>query len=409
MRTRPCLAPLFGLVLVLQLLVMLSHRPPLPPSLPRKCRQPRHVLVVHELAPSRFAGSNLRVRQICEWLRQKPRSIRVTLAFREPGAAAADTHDARSWAAKHGVELVSDDAVFSRLRALEVRFDLAMLGVWFYRTGAPTISELLLRRLQQRNCRIVLLSDDVHYRRCQQERACDAVARRSSEARLYASPGIELLVAASTEDAEVFRSEFGAQRVTVLPMALDPVRKSTAANRRRSRVKQILFAGSWHDANLFVVTWIMDVLYPALMIDPVLKSAQIVVVGSRAWLLMWEERRRRNVAAWAHMQVIAKVQDMESVLTTNTVFFAPAGISGTGITTKVMFGLQNYVPVVTNRDGLRGFDVRGEMARAVFVAELNNTVWVLTQLRAAFGSLPVNYTPATVDWQKNANWMAVLC
>lgn len=376
-------------------------------------KQQRHVLVVHELAPSRFAGSNLRIRQICEWFCRRM-LWEVTVAYRA-STGAADLLDASKWASAEGVALLEDDEMFSTVLSRRNDFDVVILGVWFYHPSGRSIPEILLSHFSRfGNMSVLLLSDDVHFERCrqQQQPPCDHVDVRGREASIYKSSVVKGLIGVTSEDADVFRSQFGVTTAVWLPMLVDHVSQSVVAKRKRSPVQKIIFIGSYHPSNSVVVSWMMDVLYPALQDDFDLKSASLVLLGAREWHLMLEGRMHKDRERFKKISVITKrVSDLEStVLTNSSIFLVPNGFSGTGISTKVFSALQNRLPVVTNRAGLQGVCL--VPSDKVYIAEMDDVQDVLVKLKRAFS----NETPdqiyldsvVPVNWESNTKWMDLL-
>lgn len=357
------------------------------------------------------------MRQLCEWFTAKEHRWAVTVAYRG-ATSTADVADAERWASAHGVTLLPDDVTFATLRSCTpTRFDIVVLGVWFYHASGRSIPELLLPHFAH-HPRVLLLSDDVHNRRCLQQQQgeqqdCASVMARERE--LYTAQSVRAFIAVSAEDAAVFRAQFEVSRVVFLPMVVDRVARSVLRSRRASPTKRIVFVGTWHPANVAVVAWILDTLCPAMDGDPCLQSAAMFLVGARQWLSMWEQRSRASRTSVA--RVAAMVQpvadlDASSLLHNNTVFFAPNAFTGTGVATKVVLGLRHRVPVVTNRAGLQGV-MHPDPRDVLRVAELSDVAGVKHALCDAFAALPLrDVAPDGVagdaSWELNAEWLRAL-
>lgn len=362
----------------------------------RLVHEKTQILVVHELAPHSFSGSNFRIRQVCQWL--SSRGFSVTLAFRDSPHPSAS-----AWAALHGITLLADDVSFSKTLSSDMvtHASLIILGVWFYRP-LRTIPETFLPVVTGN--KVILLTDDVHSFRCLEELNCPpqrhALLSRL-EGLLYSSPKVSLVVTVSQQDAHVIQTHFSAlNKVTVLPMLIE--RRPLAPRKKEGKV--FLFLASYHDGNIVVGRHLLGSLWPQMLQDGRFEDVTLVVVGNvmlDPTLSKLGEQRR--------VVMLGQVEDVENVvLTRNTVMIAWAGVKNSGISTKVFFALEHALPVVTNEAGLRGLTAAG-VSSSVFLVELEDDLSKqMEQIEKAFRTSTQPKEEQEQSWEKNEIWMNVI-
>jgi hypothetical protein len=343
---------LITLLLVMVCVLLLFRRSPR--------RSGLNVAVIHELMPSRFMGGNMRLRQICEWLRSRGHS--VVFVFRQP-LVGRFASDAIEWGRKWKIELVGDDLSLWRFRNghWPGRWDVALLGVWFYR-GGKTICDWAIPHLRRTKVKIVLVSDDVHSRRCVQELVwtkSECAERRRREELLYSSPDADALIAISEEDAAVFVSKFKARNVIWLPLLIG--KANVAHCRVKGSMDHILYVGTCQEANRLAIRSILDHLTPLLK-----DATRLTFAGCGEWIV--EAERKRADLTHLMIESVGLFQNLEDLLDTSTIMLLPAGVTGTGVSTKVRFALEYLVPVVTNRAGAVGLPSSFVQKDLLFIA-----------------------------------------
>lgn len=93
-----------------------------------------------------------------------------------------------------------------------------------------------------------------------------------------------------------------------------------------------------------------------------------------------------------HKNVLFKllVSDVEPLLTQNTIMVAPIFIPGSGISTKIFFGLKLRLRVVTTAAGLAGLP---KGTRGVFVSETKNVTTFAAKVLEAMKSSEKVFVP----------------
>jgi hypothetical protein len=299
---------------------------------------------------SAYHGGDVRVRGICEWLRQN--GHRVTLAGREE-ANAREVKETKEWARKHSITLVCcGNTELSYLQQMDLsKFDVAILTVWFWRSvsSVPAVLMPLLKRKYPKTT-IVLQSDDLHYHRCEQEPGCPLVAaKKAAEAALYNSG--HLVISNSQEDAASFRVLAPQSRVVVLPMTLHLVSATQWAARPAGEGLNLLYVGGLHAANIMAVQRVLE-WFPALV--TAFPGVRLTLAGNDHWTTMLAQS---NMPHKEQVTSVGTVDSLEPYFNRKTVVLAPVVLGGTGISTKVLMALENMLPVITTRHGLNGIVV----------------------------------------------------
>ncbi len=272
----------------------------------------KRVLVVQELMPSKFSGSNMRLRQICEFFREK--NFAVTFSFREP-LRGPHKQDAMDWARKFDIDLIGDDEELSRTRDVVKNVDLALLGVWFYRDSEKTICDWMIPHFQGKKTKVLLVSDVVHYLRCSKEPACRNMrSRRELERQYYSSPHIDAVISICEEDKERFEKEFHAVNTIVLPMLLRPKGMEEINRRVVSTEKHLVYFGSCHESNTLTFEFLVRDF--AKVLDSRKEQIRLTVAGCSQW---------KVAAKLDHVKIelVGEFDTLESLLTTSTVMVLP--------------------------------------------------------------------------------------
>lgn len=329
----------------------------------------KRVLVVHELAPSAFRGGDVRLRQALHWLRLNNHD--VTLVVRQgenlrwvdkPDMYEAET---LSWLKQHDIPMLRDPH-FEAVNSMN-GFDVVILTLWFwrgYRSNVSSIPSLVLPRLStwEKKPRVVLLSDDLHWKRCEQvsigkedERCLRKDEIELEESTLYSDSRVDLLVALTTHDQFLFQQIAPNQNVAVLPMVIDELMELRPSRRFKFR---IIFVGSKHPANIKAVSFLLFEMLPHFALTNFARKSTIMLVGD-GWEKFLLERgmqlsQRCTKLSFVKVCAPGTVSDDSSLFDERTLLVAPTLTKGTGISTKVYLGLTHQVPVVTTPAGVYG-------------------------------------------------------
>ena len=352
----------------------------------------KNIIVVHELMPSKFMGGNMRMRQICEYLRRKGHL--VTYVFREPLVGRL-AKDAIKWARQWNIDLIGDDNELSRLFSVEFKvqaWDVVLLSVSFFRPG-KTIFEYFAPYWHTVP-RVVLVSDDIHHLRCTREcfeTEAECARRKRVEGELYAREDISALVSVSVEDGRVMQEEFRAKKNVVVPMLLETETNTSVVSKRKHNFSgglHLVYLGTCQEANRLAIKELWSEFIPLLS-----NKDSVIFAGCTEWGKM-------IVKTQAQVESIGVVDDIETILTNSTVMLLPAGVGGTGISTKVRLGLQHRVPVVTNNAGARGL----EKSEMLFVAEGGKQMLDLCQQASLVNREMVIAERNVLDWDRIQKW-----
>lgn len=166
-------------------------------------------------------------------------------------------------------------------------------------------------------------------------------------------------IAVSDEDAELFRTEFGAKRLEVVENGVDIAYFQPTPPQERQPYR-ILFLGSldWRP-NLDAVGLLLDHIFPQVRAKEPRAELSIVGRNPPQWL-----RQKHNPAAGIHLT--ADVADVRPYLAQSGMLAVPLRIGG-GSRLKILEALATGLPVVTTRVGVEG--LRLEHDRHVSIVE----------------------------------------
>lgn len=354
-------------------------------------------LVVYERLPSGTEGSDVRLLSIMHYLLDQLRAsvhfVYRSTSIKQLHAAGGDVlrrHAHRvtwhpmddalsglnaSWIVAHGIE-----AVFASL--------------WFYRVGLTPLPLLAIdavvgaRALGGRRLPLSILTDDVHWLRRQSVGdTAERVARvRAFEAWLASHPHIDNLYTVSEQDEFQYMQLRGghaddatmptvetvpyASYAPPAPARLDPVKRKHALAKR----ELITFVGTPHRSNQKDVRWFLTKVLPVIAQRlgalPRPMRANVALVGgykflnmaaggggklvTRNWTsevheLLSEAQSRADAQALKAVECFGQVEPdaLAKLLERSRVLINPVQFVGSGISTKVVAGMEARVPVVT--------------------------------------------------------------
>lgn len=370
-------------------------------------------LVVDEMAPIKTTGSGVRMRQLLEWLVHN--GAQVTLVVREHFYHAPSQIEAEDWLAEHGIEFYVDSmemgALKKRLLGGE-HFDLILLALRFWHEHKsstmasvidPTAPELVIEMFDlpasQRPGLMAVLSDELHWRRCAAmgESMCSQLAQiRKREADIYSASDVVVSVDARDADqatALVAEQTPGSRPIwtIVAPMTISIDASAVQvlnARTRNAKGASFLYIGSPSAANVRTVRLLLHEIFPK--VRQRMPSARLVLVGAQEWLdlaheaenalpdiykpssgrstsvqracdadgacrlkpcgdMPWGEGCSEMLAAYGPLLNVAPILSEAGIL------IEPAMAGDSGISTKVFFGIENGMHVVTTPAGAKGF------------------------------------------------------
>lgn len=255
-------------------------------------------------------------------------------------------------------------------------------------------------------CQILLLSDDVHFKRCMQiQGACNRWEHiKTKEKQFYEQA--DLVLALTTEDKQEFERLAPLAQVVVLPMAIQP---KPMLHKPKGGVN-LLYVGAPHEANINAVNFLLREVYPALKKQ--IDSSSMTIIGGWEWIRIVSELQkeqpdlygtgslfdvRRVDGSWAKVPCVTSTEsnvvappklidlqcgavrafdtvlELEPFIEEATIFLAPIQVAGSGISTKVWLGLEHGLPVVTTRAGLQGLQC--DQASKGLCAQLHVVDW----------------------------------
>jgi polysaccharide biosynthesis protein PslH len=158
---------------------------------------------------------------------------------------------------------------------------------------------------------------------------------------------VDLLLANSERDREMFEGKFGVEEVEVIPNGVDIGEFSPS--RTMGEPGTILFTGLMsYYPNQQAMRWFLDKVFPLIL--ETIPSAKLIVAGARPpdWLMT-----RSNVP----LEVTGPVPDMRPYFERARVVIAPLMIGG-GTRVKILEAQAMARPVVSTSLGAEGLDVR---------------------------------------------------
>jgi polysaccharide biosynthesis protein PslH len=228
------------------------------------------------------------------------------------------------------------------------------------------LSCVLLRSLPlPKGIRIIGDTHNVEFDVLRRTRACGDSFLQSQYARLQESSTrreeagcarkVDLLLATSERDRDLFRREMGIQTVAVVPNGIDV--SEFVPPQSEPNPEEILFTGLMsYYPNEQAVRWFLDKVFPlVLRTQP---DTRIVIAGAnpRPWLLA---RAGRNV------EITGPVPDMRPYIARAAVVIAPLHIGG-GTRVKILEALAMAKPVVSTEIGAEGLRLRH--GQSIFLA-----------------------------------------
>lgn len=265
-----------------------------------------------------------------------------------------------------------------------------------------------------------VISDDIHYERAAMiaeargDTADRATEIQVAEEKVYRDTAVDYLIAVTEEDAKSYQGLVG-------PAALRPLIKTlpfvggkaspapyncssawwlergiTMASQIKREFKDregLLYLGSGHYANILAVAWLLEQVMPmwAFMLDYRLKTGRLpsiskcptnftgVTISAAAQVSVpslmiagapkWKEVRAASMKALPQFQQLYKkvkvplggfIPDLQQTLNARRLLLAPNLVHGSGVSTKIMTGLESGVPVVVNTWGANGYGCKDD-------------------------------------------------
>lgn len=167
---------------------------------------------------------------------------------------------------------------------------------------------------------------------------------------------MDLLLATSDHDREMFEQQLHVERVAVLPNGIDL--DEFAPAREAAEPGTILFSGLMsYYPNAQAMGWFLDSILPTILQQ--VPNARLVVAGAAPprWLI-----RRRG----RHVHVTGRVPDMRPFLQRASVLIAPLLI-GSGTRVKILEAQAVGRPVVSTSLGAQGLSLRH--AESIVIAD----------------------------------------
>lgn len=336
------------------------------------------VLVLAEIMPILDQGSSMRLRQVLKFLSLN--GHKVTYVARDNWdhqmyKSKELRAEAETWAGEHGIDLVAGNIEMSSLPGMlsldATPYDLLLVCAWFFREfnrDVVSIPDAALPWLAWHSplAELVVLTDDLHWERCVEVDDCDrAETIKEKERALYTNADLVLSVT-DLDNAKILTLAPGAQVVT-LPMVLEmePIVGKVAS---KEGVARLLFVGSAHSANQQAVTFLLREVLPELLVHE--PGATLTLVGDDHWPLMVQAE---DSPYMSNVNAFGPMRDLTNFLKEATVIVAPTLYMGSGISTKVFFGLSHRMPTVTTGAGAVGLPCdnasTGGICRLLHVAE----------------------------------------
>jgi glycosyltransferase involved in cell wall biosynthesis len=164
--------------------------------------------------------------------------------------------------------------------------------------------------------------------------ACQCGSTRREERRCGAR--VDLLLATSTRDGDLFERELKLRSVAVVPNGIDLAEFQPAAAQRSEPV--ILFSGLMsYYPNQQGIRWFFDAVFPSVLSQ--VPDARLVVAGASPPARLLSRRT-------AHVEVTGRVVDMRPYIAAARVFIAPLMIGG-GTRVKILEAQAMAKPVVS--------------------------------------------------------------
>jgi glycosyltransferase involved in cell wall biosynthesis len=158
---------------------------------------------------------------------------------------------------------------------------------------------------------------------------------------------VDLLLATSSRDRDVFEAELGARRVAVIPNGIDPAEFANPG--APPSPGAIVFSGLMsYYPNQQAVRWFLDEVFPLIVAR--FPSARFIIAGADppAWL---------TARATSSVEVTGRVSDIRPYLERASVVVAPLLIGG-GTRVKILQAQAMGKPVVSTSLGAEGLGLR---------------------------------------------------
>ena len=322
----------------------------------------KRVLIIHEVLPHfDQSGSDLRMLQIIQSLRAQGHAVTyIARDGRESDRYKPNLEEL-------GVKVFAGDAERLQALGLEVvetwclqevlesgQFHMAILFHWFW-NGLSVTEQYLddLRRLSPQT-RILILTDDRHWKR--QSRAAQvsgeladyarALDFRNREVECYTSADL-VLVISKTEQQELL-ALLPDLNVELLPMSCGLMGDANCSccDESFSTRRDFLFLGNFKNrANQDAVRWFCHDIWPGIKLR--IPQAELHLAGHAA---------SDEISVPNEVAVIGHVPNLEEVLRKYRVFVSPLRV-GTGIKTKNVMAMKHALPVLTTTIGAEGMEL----------------------------------------------------
>jgi polysaccharide biosynthesis protein PslH len=213
---------------------------------------------------------------------------------------------------------------------------------------------------------------------------------------------VDLVLATSDRDRQVFEEELGLRGVEVIPNGIDLTEFLPPP--APPRAGTIVFSGLMsYYPNQQAIQWFLDEIFPAIVRE--VPSASVIVAGANAprWLMARASDR---------VEVTGSVPDIRPYLERASVVIAPLLIGG-GTRVKILQAQAMARPVVSTSLGAEGLELRdGESVLiaddaasfAARVVDLLND----TRLAAGIASNGRNHVVRHFDWNRIGDTLSVL-
>jgi len=308
------------------------------------------VLIINEVPLSGVEGSHVRMGQVVQEMVDA--GHHVTYVSRDT----AWSWEMAKWVESgraSGIHVIVGDADLKSLHSLG-NFDMVICAAWYWRCGAPSIPDLAMARLGVAHSkRIVVLSDDIHWVRAEQQQLVDSScelymgAVKDRELRDYSRA--DMIVAVTEEDAQYMRPYLKNKAheyecVRHIPIIAKPVPALKGLEDSYRRRTTFLYVGSHHFGNRKAVRWLVNEVFP--IVRRSIPEAQLHLVGAD----IWKEYAEGHEGVVPH----GVIPELQPHMQAAKVMLVPNLVGGSGISTKTLLALESGLPFVTTPIGVTG-------------------------------------------------------